>query len=448
MNLWHKYYDGGNFMRVSKKSSKRVLSFIMALAVALTMCIGFMPQKVLADDPGATIHIYSDGSITISHDATKTEIAEAYLFGSADPSASDIAKNVTYSGNTITINSASFSFFRIVAAGITLVVNGNCTMADYMVYLDTPKLTIQMTKGSSLKVMSIAVDNGTSWDSKSLSDAQSANIIEIKGGKLSADGITIEAGNDATDPTSGAGSNTGETTGTDIKVGDTVTPKDGSSKDSATYKVTGTEEGKRSVTYEKPAENASGTEEVKATVTLKDGNEYKVTAIGDGAFKNFEKKDDIERIIIGDNVEEIGKNACEGLKNVKEVKIGKNVKKIGAKAFKGCVALTKCDVPDNVEEIGESANEGCKKLTKLTIGKKVKKIGKKAYYQSGLKNIKVKSSKLTKASKIGKNAFGKINKKAKVKMKMTKSEARKAKAPTIKVFKNKKIGYVKTWKVS
>ncbi|WP_026524617.1 leucine-rich repeat domain-containing protein [Butyrivibrio sp. MB2005] len=417
-------------MRVSKKSSKRVLSFIMALAVALTMCIGFMPQKVLA--AAENFQALKDGRVVTSGNISYDDLC---ISGGFLAPVDDVSKIVSWDATTktLTITDGSFDDISGDISGITIVVNGNCsTRLIGAVDKDNGNvstgITIQMNPGAKLTIDQAYGKNKTT-EAAAYKEAINT-YVTIKGGKLADDGSIVS------------------TESAEVKKDDELQEKGKTSADSATYKVTGTDEGKRSVTYEKPAENASGTEEIKASVILKDGNEYKVTAIGDGAFKNFEKKDDIAKIIIGDNVEEIGKNACEGLKNVKEVKIGKNVKKIGAKAFKGCVALTKCDVPDNVEEIGESANEGCKKLTKLTIGKKVKKIGKKAYYQSGLKNIKVKSSKLTKASKIGKNAFGKINKKAKVKMKMTKSEARKAKAPTIKVFKNKKIGYVKTWSVS
>jgi len=68
-----------------------------------------------------------------------------------------------------------------------------------------------------------------------------------------------------------------------------------------------------------------------------------------------------------------------------------------------------------VTRIDEYAFKGLKKLKKVTIGKNVSKIGKKAFYGcSKLKTITVKTTKLRK-SKIGKNAFTKLNKKAVVK---------------------------------
>lgn len=89
---------------------------------------------------------------------------------------------------------------------------------------------------------------------------------------------------------------------------------------------------------------------IKATVKI-NGFKYKVTAIGDKAFK--------------------------GAKKLKTVVIGKNVKTIGAKAF---------------------AN--LKKLTKVTIkSKKFPKIGKKAFVKKGKKVIIKVNSKLKKNAK-------------------------------------------------
>ncbi|WP_081673521.1 leucine-rich repeat protein [Butyrivibrio sp. FC2001] len=115
------------------------------------------------------------------------------------------------------------------------------------------------------------------------------------------------------------------------------------------------------------------------------------------AFADIAGKEKIKEIKIGDNTTEIGAEACRNLPSLKKVTLGKNVKKIGKKAF-----------------------VKCKKL----------------------KNLTVKSKKLTKKSCIGKNAFTGTNKKLKIKIKVSKG---KAKASIIKVFKQKKIGYKSTW---
>ena len=69
-----------------------------------------------------------------------------------------------------------------------------------------------------------------------------------------------------------------------------------------------------------------------------------------------------------------------------------------------------------VTSIGNKAFYKCNKLTKVTIPASVKKIGKKAFYGcSTVKNIKIKSAKITKKG-IGSKAFYGINDKAKIKV--------------------------------
>ncbi|SEL01538.1 Leucine rich repeat-containing protein [Butyrivibrio sp. ob235] len=432
----------------NKKAIKRIVSSVMALAVALCMCMVAMPMRVLAVPP--YFQIWENEGVTINTGGTGT----LYASGDFSNDIADPASHLVWNkeNKSVTIKNVSFTDFGADTSGLTIIVEGECNI-DFLSANDgtqgTPGpdtgITIQMTAGSKLTI-------GAAYGANKGTDAYKNNInqyVTIVGGTIGDDGV-INAGDNP-------GGNPGTDPGTDpktpdtgtVKVGDEVQEPDKTPKESPTYKVVSTDEDNRSVTYEKPAENASGTETVKATVTLADKKEYKVTGIGEGAFANFGGKDNITGIVISDSVEEIGAGACKDCKNLESVKIGSGVKKIGANAFAGCAALTTADLTDNVEEIGASAFSDCAKLKSLTIGKKVKKIGAKAYYNcSGLKNIKVKSTYLTKKSKVGKKAFFKINKKAKVKVKMSKGDAKKFKVKTIKVFKNKSIGYVKTWKVS
>lgn len=69
-----------------------------------------------------------------------------------------------------------------------------------------------------------------------------------------------------------------------------------------------------------------------------------------------------------------------------------------------------------VTGIAANAFKNCKRLKKVTIGTNINKIGKKAFYGcSSLKNIKVKTSKLTN-SRIGRQAFKGIHKKSVIKV--------------------------------
>ena len=71
------------------------------------------------------------------------------------------------------------------------------------------------------------------------------------------------------------------------------------------------------------------------TVTI-DGVTYKVTEIGDGAFKDNKL---LKKIVIGKNVVTIGKKAFYNCKALTTIEGGKNVTKIGEKAFYGANSL-------------------------------------------------------------------------------------------------------------
>ena len=126
------------------------------------------------------------------------------------------------------------------------------------------------------------------------------------------------------------------------------------SKTKVVYKITGVGTNK-TVEYKKSTKKNAVSITIPVKIKLQ-GKTYKVTSIGNGAFKNSRK--------------------------LKTVKIGKNVKTIGKSAF-----------------------SGCSKLTNVTIGKNVRTIGAKAFYRcKNLRYILVKTKKLT-LSSIGKKAF-------------------------------------------
>lgn len=146
----------------------------------------------------------------------------------------------------------------------------------------------------------------------------------------------------------------------------------------AVYKITETENN-RTVEYIKSTIKNPVNINVPASIEL-GGEEYKVTAVGNKAFK--------------------------GSKTLKTVKIGKNVKKIGQQAFSGCKKLTKVSLGKNVTDIESNAFSKCIALPAITIPSTVKKIGSKAFFQcKNLRYILIKTKKLT-AKNVGKNAFG------------------------------------------
>ncbi|MCR5701409.1 MAG: InlB B-repeat-containing protein [Lachnospiraceae bacterium] len=122
---------------------------------------------------------------------------------------------------------------------------------------------------------------------------------------------------------------------------------------------------------EEPAANYIGTTGntvkkvvIPATITY-NGITYKITRISDNAFKDNKT---IESVIIGENIESIGK-----------------------KAFAGCTSLQTLTIPSKVKKIGESAFSGTKKLKTLIV--KSKNL-KKKYVRNALKGSKIKTIKV------------------------------------------------------
>lgn len=357
----------------------KLLSLVMAVAVALTMCFVAVPQKVLAAGSG-NFYISSTGTIEEIDSVAPADCIASLFTDDPNVSLSTFKSKVSYSAGVITINNLNIVSFLINKDGVTTKNVGANTIHYLSIGTAVTSTTIKMTKDSTVNITELLV---ALTGETNLSEAYNNGIIKITGGTISGSSIVANA-----DAESAA-----------LAVNETSYEQGKSADDSATYKVTSNTENNLTVSYEKPANNISGKEIIKDTVTLSDGLTYNVTTISDNAFAK-------------------------------------------------CTALKSITLGDNVETIGDSAFEGCTKLTSLVIGKNVKKIGKKAYYKcSSLKKITVKSTKLNKKSKIGKNAFKGIKKTAKIKIKMSKKNAKKYKTGTINTFKSKKIGYVNTWSV-
>ena len=90
----------------------------------------------------------------------------------------------------------------------------------------------------------------------------------------------------------------------------------------------------------------------------------------------------------------LNKKSLKIIKIAKVVKIGGvnyKVTSIGNNAFKNNKNIAKVYVGNNVKKIGKYAFFGCKKLKRVVIKSKVlKKIGKKALYRKGGKKLIVK----------------------------------------------------------
>ncbi|WP_026665305.1 leucine-rich repeat domain-containing protein [Butyrivibrio sp. FC2001] len=424
----------------NNKMIKRILSGVMAFAIALSMCMVAMPTRVLADEPVKGGFWVNDGKLinTTPSDPTKNVI---YAQG---VDVIDPTTIMEYSNNTLKIKKgitidASIDGLWIAKPNQTIELSENNTF--YLVNIENTAncVTIKMTQGSSVEIKSVTYYDPSPSTPMSLQEAVTAKHIKVENGKIEDTKIVYDGDTPTPDP---------DPTPSDIKVDDEVSEKGKTPAEAPTYKVTKKDGNTGEITYEKPATDAANvkeTEEIPSEVVLGDGNTYKVTKVAKRAFADAPGKEKIKEIKVGENVDEIGEEACKGLPSLEKVNLGKNVKKIDKGAFANCGKLKKADLPADLEEVGESAFERTN-LPSAKFGKKVKKVGRKAYYKcKKFKKLTVKSKKLTKKSRVAKNAFAGTNKKFKVKVKISNA---KTKAATINVFKQKKIGYKPTWTVN
>lgn len=209
-----------------------------------------------------------------------------------------------------------------------------------------------------------------------------------------------------------------------------------------------------------PAETFTGCTRLK-TITFKDGSQ--LTSIGDNAFSGCKKLTGIKlpsgitsigskafygcssltKIVIRKNITIIKQGAFQNCTKLKTVTFekGSQLMTLGSKAFYKCNALRSITIPSKVSIIEKQTFYGCSNMTKANIGKNVTAIKQGAFQNcKKLKTITVKTQSLSK-SKVGKNAFKSINKKATFKVPKKKYKT------YMKIFKQKKIGYKSSMKI-
>ena len=89
-----------------------------------------------------------------------------------------------------------------------------------------------------------------------------------------------------------------------------------------------------------------------------------VTAVGESAFKNCEK---LEDITVGSSVRVMGRESFRGCKNLQRLVLPQNVQDVGESAFRDCIGLTECVVENEGIEIGERAFENCASLKDVRL---------------------------------------------------------------------------------
>jgi len=106
-------------------------------------------------------------------------------------------------------------------------------------------------------------------------------------------------------------------------------------------------------------------------LTLKDPTKLKSQALRSG---------DYSRLIIPDNVIDLGDNSSGYCSYLYDVTIGSNVRLIGEYAFYENFSLTSINIPDSVQIIENNAFGGCSSLNNVTIGTGVTQIGNEVFY--------------------------------------------------------------------
>ena len=87
----------------------------------------------------------------------------------------------------------------------------------------------------------------------------------------------------------------------------------------------------------------------------------------------------VKRIVLGNNVTDIGESAFNECESLISVYIPESVTSIGNLAFIGCISLTSVHIPESVTTIGEYAFGSCKSLTSVHIPNSVISIGASAF---------------------------------------------------------------------
>jgi len=130
---------------------------------------------------------------------------------------------------------------------------------------------------------------------------------------------------------------------------------------------------------------------VPATVTH-DGVKYKVTALGNKAFKASKK---LANVVIGSNVKTIGAQAFKSCKKLKSLTLGKGVSRIGANAFAACPKLKTVVIKSKkltLAQTGKKAFSALSKQATVKVPASKRSAYKKLLVKRGLpKKAKVKS---------------------------------------------------------
>ncbi len=120
------------------------------------------------------------------------------------------------------------------------------------------------------------------------------------------------------------------------------------------------------------------------------GKTYRVTQIGEDVFSYYY---DLEKIVLGNNVEVIEANAFCGCSSLKEVVFGTGLKEIGGHAFEGCDVLEEITLPEGLASIGAEAFCSCAALKSIVLPESLLTLGDNMFFDcESLEKVRIPAS--------------------------------------------------------
>ena len=123
--------------------------------------------------------------------------------------------------------------------------------------------------------------------------------------------------------------------------------------------------------------SGSGALDLTGTITDAGGTAYTITALAEGAFRNWGSK--LTAVTLPDGLQSIGAEAFCNCRSVTAIDIPASVKSIGERAFYTCTSLATVTLPEGLQSIGVAAFRNCSALTSIDIPASVTSIGKSTF---------------------------------------------------------------------
>lgn len=131
----------------------------------------------------------------------------------------------------------------------------------------------------------------------------------------------------------------------------------------------------------------TGTIVIPSTVQDNNGEDYTVTGIGNYAFMDCVK---LQNIVLPNTIQEVGYSAFQGCILLKNITLPQSVVKVGSNGFKGCISLEKIEL-SRIKEITSGCFNGCVSLEYIQIPNSVTEISGSFDGCSSLKTLSFES---------------------------------------------------------